>query len=228
MESRLAIFISLAAFSLLVLLFVLEPQSPQASEIEKWLIMPAPVTASHAEVEADCGSCHAPLSNQPQGELCVVCHTDVGDDIAQRSGFHGRLSEPQRLDCAACHTDHEGRDMNIVALNEKTFDHMLTNFALHGAHSDVACGDCHSAGSRHRDAPLECVDCHREDDVHNGQLGIDCASCHSASNWTVAKFDHRSTGFPLSGAHRGATCDACHISDDLTEVGRTCIACHQR
>lgn len=227
MENRVAYCICLVALSLLALSFVDERQSARATEIEKWLIMPAPVTASHAEFEAECKSCHAPLSDQPQSELCIVCHTEVGDDTAQQSGFHGRLPEPQRMNCASCHTDHEGRDMNIVDLDEATFDHKLTDFALHGAHATVACSDCHSAGSPRREAPSACVDCHRPDDVHKEQLGHDCGSCHTDSNWSEAKFDHHSTGFALRGAHKDATCNACHMSEDFATVGRTCVACHQ-
>lgn len=226
MENRFAYFLCLATCTLFALPIVLEQQSARASEIEKWLIMPGPVVASHADVEAECGSCHAPLSDQPQGELCVVCHTEIGGDLTQQTGLHGRFPESQRLDCASCHTDHEGRDMNIVDVDEQSFDHRLTDFPLHGAHSGLACGDCHAAGSARRETSSQCVDCHRPDDVHKGQLGDDCAACHSDGKWADTEFDHNQTRFPLNGGHSGVTCNACHKQEDFSDVGRTCVACH--
>ncbi len=227
MENRFAYVLRLVTCLSLALPTVLGQQSAWASEIEKWLIMPGPVVVSHADIEAECNSCHAPLSDQLQGELCVACHTEIGGDVQQQSGFHGRLPKSQQLDCASCHSDHEGRDMNIVDLDEESFDHRVSDFPLHGAHLDVACGDCHAADSVHRDAPSGCVDCHRSDDVHKGQLGNDCASCHSDRDWVDTKFDHNRTRFPLSGGHMGVSCGACHMKDDFAEVGRTCVACHQ-
>lgn len=227
MRKRNAYVLFFILYMSLAVSLVSESPSAQATEIEKWLIMPAPVTASHAEFEADCRSCHAPLSNEAQGALCADCHTEVSDDVAKLSGFHGRLPELQRHDCASCHTDHEGRDMDIVDLDVENFDHTLTDFALHAAHADVSCDGCHADNARHRDAPSGCVDCHRPDDVHQGRFGDDCAACHNSGDWREAKFDHKRTHFPLNGAHKDVSCNACHISDDFAEVGRTCLACHK-
>ena len=62
MEQRIAYRNFVATISLLALQLLAGWPSAQASEIEKWLIMPGPVIASHAEFEADCSACHAPLS----------------------------------------------------------------------------------------------------------------------------------------------------------------------
>jgi len=61
-----------------------------ANEVEKWLLMPGDVVTSHAEFEAECSLCHSPLSDTPQGELCIDCHEQTGEDIATSAGFHGR------------------------------------------------------------------------------------------------------------------------------------------
>ena len=198
----------------------------EASEIEKWLIMPGPVAAVHAETETECDACHAPLSEVRQAELCVACHTAVGDDISSGSGFHGRMSEQDQTECAACHAEHEGRDALIVDLDKTTFDHNLTDFILRGAHTDAACRTCHADGELRRDAPTECVACHKQDDVHRGQLGETCSNCHTEERWASAEFDHTTTGFALSGGHAGIECGACHQSPHLADVGRTCVACH--
>ena len=197
-----------------------------ASDIEKWLIMPGPVVESHASIEADCDACHAPLSEQDEATLCNACHTEIGNDIAARKGFHGRLPPDEGRQCASCHVEHEGRDAVIVVLDEATFDHDLTDFPLLGGHSSVACGACHSQGEPHREAPTECVACHRQDDIHGGRLGDDCGSCHTPDDWRDALFDHGKTGFPLTGGHSSIECGACHASDDFAQVGKTCASCH--
>ncbi|MGI9225013.1 MAG: cytochrome c3 family protein [Woeseiaceae bacterium] len=202
--------------------------STSASSLEKWLIMPGPVVSSHADIEDECDACHDPLSDQPQFEFCIVCHEDEGRDIAADTGFHGRLPRAEVLQCAECHTDHEGRDIDIVALDEASFDHALTDFELQGAHDDVACGECHAEGKPHRQAPSTCVGCHQEDDPHVGQLGNDCVACHSTRDWTETFFDHSRTSFPLTGAHPDVACGGCHQSATFSDISSTCVACHQQ
>lgn len=212
---------------LLTLTVVSNSRCANATPLEKWLIMPGEVTASHAEIEDECGSCHDPLSDRPQAELCVACHTEVGRDVDEETGLHGRLGESERSGCAGCHVEHEGRDSDIVALDESTFDHTLTDFILRGAHLGTACADCHAPGETHRQAETACVACHRKVDPHIGQLGESCDSCHDETSWLDAAFDHSTTAFPLTGRHSGVNCNACHRSVVFSEVGRTCVACHR-
>ena len=95
MEKRRVRRCFMALLMVLTLTALPDPRVAQASTIEKWLIMPGPVVSSHADVEDDCASCHDPLSDQPQYELCVVCHVEVGGDISNQAGFHGRLPVEQ-------------------------------------------------------------------------------------------------------------------------------------
>lgn len=223
--SRYEIHKILRNISALLLLFHMS--TLQASEIEKWLLMPGKVIELHADIEADCGRCHSPLSDTEQGELCVDCHTEIGDDLSTDSGFHGRLPAQEGIDCASCHTDHEGRDAKIVSLDSDSFDHALTDFPLRGAHENTACEGCHEPSTPHRVAPTDCIGCHRPDDVHNGTLGNDCASCHTEDTWQQADFDHDTTPFPLLGGHSEVACGTCHLSSDFSDVGKTCVSCHQ-
>jgi len=39
-------------------------------------------------------------------------------------------------------------------------------------------------------------------------------------------FDHFTTGFPLTGAHRGVECDACHNTGQFRGTPRECASCH--
>ena len=226
MESRSAYRNLPTACSAFALALLATAKLGSASEIEKWLIMPGPVVASHAEFEADCAACHAPLSKDAQSDLCVECHVDIGTDLNTQGGFHGRLPDSSRQDCASCHTEHEGRDIDIVALDEASFDHALTDFVLQGSHTTTACAGCHAQGEPHREAPTECAACHSKDDVHAGSLGDDCGACHNAQTWTDASFDHRTTRFPLLGAHAAVACESCHASKNFADVGQTCNDCH--
>ncbi|MGI9260933.1 MAG: cytochrome c3 family protein, partial [Woeseiaceae bacterium] len=198
-----------------------------ATEFEKWLIMPGEVTSGHAEFEADCALCHSPLADVPQVELCLDCHKDISNEIALRWGLHARLAEQNQTECSTCHTDHEGRDQDITALDEDTFDHSMTEFGLHGLHLGVTCTACHAAGESFRSAPSNCVDCHVDDDVHGTELNMECDACHIAGGWQFQTFDHTVTAFALSGAHRSSTCDACHATNDFSGASGLCIDCHQ-
>jgi len=199
----------------------------QATELEKWLVMPGEVISLHADIEAECQLCHEPLSAGQQGELCVDCHTEIGSDIDNAGGFHGRIPEQTQLECADCHTEHEGRDAMVVQLDEATFDHSLTDFILRDGHVGVPCADCHEPDVPRRQAVSACVGCHLDDDIHRGQRGEDCADCHNENDWSEVLFDHASTPFPLTGGHAEVGCDSCHLSPELSDVGKTCVACHR-
>jgi hypothetical protein len=61
---------------------------------------------------------------------------------------------------------------------------------------------------------------------------IPCSSCHTTTAWRAtgqsgeeAKFDHSTTGFPLTGQHMHASCVSCH--DAKRAIKRTCISCHE-
>lgn len=212
---------------LVMLATMLDSSFATASSLEKWLIMPGPVASPHADIEDDCGACHDPLSDRPQFQMCVACHEDVGRDLTSDTGFHGLMPRSDAHQCSDCHTDHEGRDVDIAEFDPAGFDHALTNFELRGRHVDVECSDCHDADRWHREAPTTCAGCHRADDPHQGRLGDDCGSCHVDRSWTETSFDHDLTTFPLTGSHANATCGACHKTPVFSDVGRTCLACHR-
>jgi Cytochrome c7 and related cytochrome c/Class III cytochrome C family len=196
-----------------------------AANFEK-LVMPGRVIAGHAEFEDDCGSCHDATSEQALPMLCTSCHEGIGQDRELGTGFHG-LSEPaRRNNCITCHTDHEGRDADIVELEAGLFDHALTNFPLQGAHLSAACADCHAPAGRMRDASTECGSCHRDRDVHEQRLGSACGDCHSQSTWQDAVFDHSSTGYTLTGAHVDVACGDCHQRNRFDQASPDCVNCH--
>ena len=188
-------------------------------------LSPGPLVRSHAKVEGDCAQCHVRFDRAAQDGRCLVCHKDVGQDLASRSGWHGR-QKPQP--CRTCHTDHRGRDMKIAEFDRSAFDHHQTDYVLHGKHAQLECTSCHQAGRKWRDAPGDCLACHRKDDKHDGSLGTRCGDCHNEQRWQEAKVDHDRTRFPLTGKHVDARCDACHKSKVYKDTPLTCIGCHRK
>jgi hypothetical protein len=190
------------------------------------LLMPGRVIEGHADTEDDCGACHDNSSDQATAALCTSCHEDVGSDRAALSGFHGRFDPARKQECVACHTDHEGRDADIVAINAGMFDHRFTDFALSGAHLNVTCDTCHTPGEKYGEAATSCNACHVEDDVHRGGLGEDCRSCHSSADWKTTRFDHSQTSYPLSGRHADVACTDCHRDNKFSNTPQRCASCH--
>ena len=196
-----------------------------AQSIES-LVMPGPVIQGHAELESECSSCHKRFSRAEQNALCLDCHEDVAGDITGTLGFHGKSADVGTERCSSCHTDHEGRDMDITGLDEATFDHSFADFELLGKHIEASCDGCHAPAEKHRDAPGTCESCHSEDDVHEGNLGDDCASCHNPSDWNDFEFDHDATRFSLEGKHAEAECSSCHTDQTHQDMPMTCFGCH--
>lgn len=192
-------------------------------------VMPGKVTAKHAETEKQCRKCHEPFAKAAQDGLCRDCHTDVGTDLDQGRGFHGRNSAVRGVQCRSCHTEHEGRDFDIVRLERQDFDHRLTDLLLRGAHTRATCDGCHVDGVRWRDTPAECNACHRGTrEPHEGALGENCRACHDEEAWTPASFDHQTSAFPLLGRHRDSRCESCHVSRRYASTPTQCVACHAR
>ena len=197
-----------------------------AQEIET-VLMPGEVIAGHADIEPECSSCHAMFDKSAQRELCMDCHEDVAADIDAPNGYHGLHPEASNDKCASCHTEHEGRDADVVLLVEDDFDHSFTDFELLDAHLEAECGDCHAEDEKHREAPSDCVDCHRDDKPHKDSMDDDCASCHQSTEWADAEFDHDTTEFPLLGKHQEAACLDCHEDRTFPNPPTSCFGCHE-
>ncbi len=208
-------------------LALLMPVTAKAASLEE-LVMPGPVIQGHAKLESDCGQCHTPFSKTSQSTLCLACHKETNADVTGQQGFHGRIKNIATTECKQCHTEHKGRDADIVLLDKETFNHRATDFQIGGAHARVVCASCHVAGKKFRQAPSECVACHKADDRHKGTLGKDCASCHTDKGWREARFDHdRATKFPLVGRHREVLCASCHTNEQYKKTPTDCFSCHR-
>lgn len=180
-----------------------------------------PLAGAHASLA--CNQCHDDkhrAGNKLAGSFriekkaCADCHADPHDGALQGS-------------CDSCHSSEGWRQVK--------FNHDDTKFALRDKHATLLCQACHQ--DKKFEAPLECVSCHRADDVHHGAMGEDCTQCHSSKGWRQVKFDHEKTHFPLHGAHSGLQCSLCHTQQGnqfeklfgpMGAVKNLCSNCHAR
>jgi hypothetical protein len=200
--------------------------NPASAASVETLLMPGKVTRAHQKQEETCANCHDRSNARPQSSLCLDCHKEIAGDVNQRRGYHGRMVNAGNGECRACHTEHKGRDADIVQLSPAQFDHRQTDFPLEGAHAGLECGACHKPHDPWRKAAAACAGCHKNDDVHSGQLKQSCGECHGQVSWTGARFDHDKTDFKLTGAHTTLTCDACHVGGRYEHTPGTCVGCH--
>lgn len=199
-----------------------------------------PLAGAHRE--AGCRDCHRPAhlddlrrlergGADPQTTFlgldasCLTCHRD------EHRGQLGREA------CLDCHTQSAWKPA-------PGFDHSRAEFALTGAHREVACGECHptrqEGGALAAADPSflvfrgiehdSCADCHR--DPHQGRLGASCASCHATDDFRRvdrAAFDHDRTRFPLAGEHRSVACSSCHAGGATGKrlAFGSCSDCHR-
>ena len=190
------------------------------------VLMPGKVISGHAKLEDNCRNCHVVTDRSAQDKLCKDCHKEVGKDFDAGAGYHGHMRESKP--CRTCHTEHKGRNAKVVHLDEKTFDHNLTDFQLRGKHTNTECSKCHQAGKKFRNAQSTCIACHKKDDKHKGSLGTTCAECHTEKDWKEAKFDHDKTRFKLLGKHENVECTKCHANQKFKNTPMACIGCHKK
>ncbi len=196
-----------------------------------------------------------PLTGKHAAAACAACHKQVAGRQAGRpvtADFRGLKQE-----CASCHKDVHGGEFGAncaschgtasFAVTTYTHPRMPEFFA--GSHAGVACVRCHGSGPivagaggvprRYRGLSLDCATCHK--DVHLGQLGGNCASCHAiaAPKFQAPGFSHANTKFALTGKHATAACASCHKSESAAfpdgsgtatryaGLDRACASCHK-
>ncbi len=188
-----------------------------------------------------CESCHAitDLPNEKNTNRYNITQ-DEGKEKRDTSCNSCHLKDDVHLgnngsDCQQCHNNEDW--------NEARFDHdKETNFVLKGAHKNLVCAACHLPQSfkaeksettditknKQKLESRTCNDCHKITDVHEGNLGTDCQSCHQQEQWHEdVSFNHDFTLFPLTGAHQMQVCQTCHFSNDFSVEQFACIDCHE-
>jgi hypothetical protein len=171
-------------------------------------MVPFALTGKHSEVA--CQECHLnakTISDLQAAPLdCTTCHI-------QEDPHGGRFG----VECGSCHTP--------AGWKPAKFDHNLANFKLIGKHIQVDCKECHR-NEKYTGTPQDCTTCHAQNDVHQGQLGQDCASCHTPEGWKPARFDHSKAAFQLVGKHAGVECESCHTNKLFKGTPQDCTSCH--
>jgi len=188
---------------------------------------------SHAEIESQCNYCHQPFTGS-QAESCMQCHEDVANQINQQNGLHGILEGVET--CRNCHSEHKGRDFDLLHEALTNFDHNQTKFPLTGEHVSLVCQDCHRENKYQIDTT--CKGCHQEPEQHAGMFLQDCSECHSTQNWKEALiegtlFNHDVAGFSLvyhAIDYQGVniTCMQCHQANTVEVDQVTCKNCHEQ
>lgn len=208
-------------------------------------LSPGDLTKAHANLEglSNCTKCHV-LGEKVTNEKCLDCHKEINSLIQKNIGYHAS-SEARNKNCSKCHSEHNGRDFQIIRFDENKFDHSTTGYVLKGKHSQIKCNECHQSKFI-KDPDLKirrntfiglttnCNNCH--EDVHQKTLGNNCINCHNFDSFkTATKFDHNTARFRLTGLHRSTDCVKCHKME--TKNGRRfqsftglsfnrCISCH--
>jgi hypothetical protein len=179
-----------------------------------------------------CEHCHNTKITEFDQASCAACHLELAPD---------RMQTHQQAFGTGCLACHDGLDSYGEA-----FDHNQAVFRLEEKHGEAACQACHAEArtiEALKSAPQECIACHSDEDIHQGEFGQDCAGCHTPLTWEGATFDHSSSGFPLEGGHARVECKqchalsyagtptdcfACHAQDDahLGQYGQACAGCH--
>src|SRR6266852_6600046 len=186
--------------------------------------------------EFDHNQTRYPLRGMHEGVACTACHTkmvfsNVGNKCAD---CHADIHKRQMgANCESCHT-LRGWKVSVQQINQH-----MNRFPLTGAHAAATCEDCHKNGalSQFTTMSTACLSCHQKDfqaaknpDHVAGKFATTCQTCHSTDNWLNARFDHRHTGFPLTGAHTvpPRACADCHVNNNYNLTQTSCVSCHQQ
>ena len=119
---RLAVILFILA--LIAGLLVAEPSLAEGLSLKSMILMPGPLAPAHAKEEKNCEACHSSFDKSAQDSLCLACHEDIAADREAGRAFTA-AGLASTAGCRSCHTDHKGRDYNIVPLDQDIFDHAI-------------------------------------------------------------------------------------------------------
>jgi len=175
------------------------------------------LTGAHTTLQ--CTQCHVNgnYSLTSANTACVSCHqTDFNNT---NNPNHAQVGFPTT--CDVCHS--------TASWANATFNHNNTAFPLTGAHTTVACNNCH-VNNNYTTLPTACYGCHQAD--YNGTTNPNhasagfpttCQTCHTTTSWAGATFNH--TYFPTSHGGANGVCSTCHTNPNDYSVF-TCTNCH--
>jgi hypothetical protein len=192
-----------------------------------------PIAADFSGLRTECASCHTDVHRAELGTSCEMCHTARSFQV---TGFtHARVrsffdGQHATLRCAQCHISTYGtipgpaatqpRAAVVASAARATSTPAISRLGF--AKTADACATCHT-------------------DVHLGQVGTRCETCHTVATpkFAVQTFQHSTTRFPLTGKHTAVACQSCHTvatqdfpaghgtARRLAGMGTACATCHQ-
>lgn len=179
-----------------------------------------PLTGAHATLP--CSQCHVNGNYHLTSGACSTCHmkdyNNTTDPNHQAAGFP--------TTCDTCHS--------TSSWSGAQFDHSKTGWPLTGTHKTLPCSQCHVNNNYHL-TNTACVACHLNDynktnNPPHQAAGFPqtCEMCHDTVVWADGKFDHGTTGWPLTGAHVKVPCNQCHVNNNYQNTPTDCYACHKK
>ena len=228
--------------NILLFFFLLTAVLPAAAQLS-----PGDLAKAHAQLEgmSNCTKCHV-LGQKVSDDKCLECHKELKSRIDSKVGYHYSV-EVKGKECAECHSDHHGRNFDMVHLDKDAFNHKLTGYELTGAHQKTDCRECHKPEfvedrelkkktNTFLGLDQKCLTCH--DDYHQSTLSTtDCASCHTTEKFTPAgNFNHDKADFALLGKHKTVECIECHQKETRNGADfqrfadvefSNCSSCHE-
>ena len=104
-------------------------------------------------------------------------------------------------------------------------------FPLTGAHTTVACANCH-VGGKYVGTPTDCYSCHKAQyaattNPNHTAAGFPttCQTCHTTTSFAGATFNH--TWFPSNHNGAAGVCSTCHTNPSDYSVF-LCTGCHAK
>ena len=200
------------AISILIVLFSVVDVTAQIS--------PGDLSNPHSHLEgiSNCTHCHI-LGNKGSGDKCLACHSEILSRINLQKGYHSSV-DVKGKQCFVCHSEHNGKNFQLIRFDVAKFDHNLTGYSLSVPHAKQECKECHNPEfitdpklkakkSTYMGVNQECLTCHT--DYHMRTLSSSCLNCHNPDSFLPAsKFNHNNTKFQLAGKHKSVECMKCH------------------
>ena len=86
-------------------------------------LSPGDLSTPHSNLEgiSNCTQCHV-LGNKVSVEKCLACHTEIKERIDGQKGYHSSSDVKGKL-CFSCHSEHNGKNFQLVRLDITKFDH---------------------------------------------------------------------------------------------------------
>jgi hypothetical protein len=200
---------------LIIMLILLLPGTKMLAQLS-----PGDLSSYHTHLEglSNCTQCHV-LGNKVSVDKCLACHTEIKERIDSRKGYHSSSDVNGKL-CFTCHSEHNGKNFQLVRFDITKFDHSLTGYPLSVPHAKKECKDCHTQKNipdqkiktkkyTWLGVQTACLTCHT--DYHQQTLSKECLTCHNDASFKPAsKFSHTTAKFQLKGKHATVDCQKCH------------------